>query len=328
MSRSAVIKAIIAAAVVCAAAYGLSQVDWGNALGSAIEFVQAQQRVFHDLMAKDLRAIKDTNSPAATFALITVGFIYGLFHALGPCHDKMVITGYMLANERSLRRGMIITAAAAFLQAFTAMVLVLGLYYLLGFARYQAERIASWLEMGSFVFVALLGLGLIAQSIREIWRQFHPAAHMHDEHCGHEHMPDAQKVARAKNWGELAIITLSIGIRPCSGAILLLVFACILGAVWSGIAATLAMALGSAIMTAVLALAAVQSKNLALRFFKFSEKDLALTHAALGILGGIIILLMGGFFLLASWQEIGASPNAATITTYDHPLMGMHPAQR
>jgi ABC-type nickel/cobalt efflux system permease component RcnA len=252
-------------------------------------------------------------------ALVAVGFVYGVFHALGPCHDKMVITGYMLANKRSIRRGMTINVLASLLQAVTAMVLVLGLFYLLGFARAQAEHIASLMEAGSFVFVAFLGAAQIIRSTREMMH----AGHVHNEHCNHAHMPDAARVEKAQGFRDLTIMTISLGIRPCSGAVLLLVFACILGTIGAGIAATFAMAIGSAFTTAVLALTAVQSKNWALKFFKFSENDLTRTHAVLGIIGGVVIALMGAFFAYATIRaEMPVASETQAITAYHHPLMG------
>ncbi len=308
--------------IAAAAIFALAQLPWPTLLGDAITYINGQQRIFHDQMALHMRAIKETHSLLATLALVAAGFTYGVFHALGPCHDKMVITGYMLANKRSIRRGMIVNALASLLQAVTAMVLVLGLFYLLGFARAAAEHIASLMEMGSFVFVVCLGIRQILQSVRDIIG----ANHVHDEHCGHAHMADAAQVEKAKGFRDLAVMTLSLGIRPCSGAVLLLVFACILGTIGAGIAATFAMAIGSAVMTAVLALMAVQSKNWALKFFKFSERDLTLTHAVLGIAGGAIIAIMGAFFAYAAIRaEMPVATETQPITAYHHPLMGGAP---
>jgi ABC-type nickel/cobalt efflux system permease component RcnA len=58
---------------------------------------------------------------------------------------------------------------------------------------------------------------------------------------------------------------LTVGIRPCSGAILVLVFALAQGMFWAGIAATFAMGLGTAITVATIATIAVSAKGLARR---------------------------------------------------------------
>ena len=60
-------------------------------------------------------------------------------------------------------------------------------------------------------------------------------------------------------------VVFSVGIRPCTGAILVLVFAVTQGVFWAGVGATFAMALGTAITVAVLATLALGSRELALK---------------------------------------------------------------
>ncbi|KJC33837.1 nickel transporter [Bradyrhizobium sp. LTSP885] len=89
--------------------------------------------------------------------------------------------------------------------------------------------------------------------------------HVHDEHCGHSHGPTPAELAGPGGWqrGLGAIVT--VGIRPCSGAILVLVFALAQGLFWAGIAATFAMGLGTAITVAAIAIAAVSARGVAER---------------------------------------------------------------
>jgi ABC-type nickel/cobalt efflux system permease component RcnA len=89
--------------------------------------------------------------------------------------------------------------------------------------------------------------------------------HVHDEHCGHFHAPDASTLGEGFRWGTALATVITAGSRPCSGAILVLVFALAQGIFWAGVGATLAMSLGTAITTGALAAMAVFAKSLALR---------------------------------------------------------------
>ena len=87
---------------------------------------------------------------------------------------------------------------------------------------------------------------------------------MHDEHCGHSHGPEPSEL-KGKGWlkrGLTAVI--AVGLRPCSGAILVLVFALSQGIFAIGVAATFAMAFGTAITVTAIALLAVWGKGIAI----------------------------------------------------------------
>ncbi|WP_420968767.1 nickel/cobalt transporter [Bradyrhizobium sp. B120] len=93
----------------------------------------------------------------------------------------------------------------------------------------------------------------------------HDAEHVHDEHCGHSHGPTPAELAGPGGWRRGLGAILTVGIRPCSGAILVLVFALAQGLFWAGIAATFVMGLGTAITVAAIALVAVSARGVAER---------------------------------------------------------------
>ena len=290
----------------------------------AFDLFQSLQRQFHDRLADTMHAIHDTGSPLAILALIAAGFFYGIFHAIGPGHGKVVVTSYLLASERSLRQGLVIVALSSLLQALVAIGVVLTLFWALGLARAQAEQAALILEAVSFALIALVGFNLIVRGIREVRglrHTHHHHDHAHDDHCGcgHAHMPTPAELRNTHGVWQQAGLILSIGIRPCSGAIILLLFACLIGVVGAGIVATLAMAVGTALTTGALAIAAVRSKRWVLKVTQASERALAMTHAALALGGGMLILLLGLLFCVSDAQ-LALQP-AATVTP---PYMRSH----
>ena len=88
------------------------------------------------------------------------------------------------------------------------------------------------------------------------------------------------------------------GLRPCSGAILVLVFALAQGIFAAGVAATLAMSLGTAITTSALACFAVLAGGLAVRLSGRDSARGELVLRGLETCAGVLILLLGtGLFL-------------------------------
>jgi nickel/cobalt exporter len=193
-------------------------------------------------------------------------------------------------------------------------------------------KINAWsnqLESASYAMIALLGLWLLSTQSVRLWRRWRGAAsshsnvadhahhdhhhgrghdHHHDHHHGHSHAPgeacdhmvDPTALAGPFSWRKVAAVVFSVGIRPCTGAILVLVFALTQGVFWAGVAATFAMALGTAITVAALATLALGSRELALKLGGRGGAfaDAVWTICALG--GSLLILLVGATLFAAS----------------------------
>jgi ABC-type nickel/cobalt efflux system permease component RcnA len=258
----------------------------------------------------------------AGFILVAVSFLYGVFHAAGPGHGKAVISSYVLANGATVRRGITLSFLAAIVQAITAIAIVSVLAIFLNAAGIQIRNVAQRFETASGLLIALTGLWLLALYLRRrvspapaafVQAEAHPHGHDHGGHahdhahhhdeacgCGHSHMPDPDAIG--KNWSlsNAAAIVFAIGIRPCTGAILVLVFALTQGLFWAGVGATFAMAIGTAITVSTLAVLAVGSRDLALRFAGNRWATGIYDVAAIG--GSLLVMLLGaGLF----WSSLG-----------------------
>src|SRR5258707_8023192 len=121
----------------------------------------------------------------------------------------------------------------------------------------------------------------------------HDHGHVHDEHCGHSHGPDPSELAGPGGWRRGFGAILAVGVRPCSGAILVLVFALAQGLFWAGIAATFVMGLGTAITVAAIAVIAVSAKDLARRLSGGTEGGGALVMRGLEFGAAGLVLLFG-----------------------------------
>lgn len=259
------------------------------------------RRIQRDLqirLADTVAAIKSQSSPCALLVLIGLSFLYGVFHAAGPGHGKVVISAYLVASEETLRRGVILAALAAFLQAIAAIALVGILALVLGGTNLAtAERVGT-LEAVSYGIVALLGLWMLWRAFREAWAHRAGASAGGHHHHDHGH-GEIAKVAGA-GWREGALVVLAVGVRPCSGAVIVLLFALAQGLLFSGVLAALAMSVGTAITVSVLAAASVALRRGALTMAAASSRWQSYAANTLAFVGAGAVTLFGVTFFAAA----------------------------
>jgi ABC-type nickel/cobalt efflux system permease component RcnA len=277
-------------------------------------FVLDMQQTFKDKIVQSVKALKTGETFSGSFLLVAVSFLYGVFHAAGPGHGKAVISSYVLANGATVRRGIILSFLAAIVQAISAIAVISVFAIMLKAAGIQINQMVQRFETASGVLIALTGLMLLTVYLRgrlfpapahDHAGHHHDHDHHHHEHgedcgCGHAHMPDPRDLSRNWSLRHAAAIVFAIGIRPCTGAILVLAFALTQGLFWAGVGATFAMALGTAITVSILAVAAVGSRDLALRFAGSRWTAGIYDIAAVG--GSLLVVVMGAALF---WSSLG-----------------------
>ena len=102
------------------------------------------------------------------------------------------------------------------------------------------------------------------------------------------------------------IIIVSIGIRPCTGAIMVLLFANMVGIYWLGVTSAFVMAIGTAITTSTIALLTISGKKLINRYLNREEHKLSISNLSLQFLGGVFLILLG--VVLFNTPSYGISP--------------------
>jgi len=254
------------------------------------------QRDLQTRLADSVSAIKAQTSPWPLLVLIGLSFAYGVFHAAGPGHGKIVISAYLVASEENLRRGVLLAALAALVQALAAIALVGVLALVLGATNLATADRVGTLEAVSYGIVALLGLWMLWRAVREAWAHRAGAgAHHHHDH-GHG---EIARVA-GSGWREGALVVLAVGVRPCSGAVIVLLFALAQGLLVSGILAALAMSVGTAITVSVLAVASVAIRRGALTLAAASSRWQAYAANTLAFAGAGVVTLFGVTFFAAA----------------------------
>jgi nickel/cobalt transporter (NicO) family protein len=305
-------------------------------LGGIFAWVALYQAEFYRALTDALTNVKDSGH--AFILLAGLSFLYGIFHAVGPGHGKAVITSYLLASHQTVKRGIVISLAAALMQGFTAIAIVLIAAVLLRATAIGMTRATDWFEIASYALIAAVGAWLL-------WikaaggHHHHPHAHAHADHhhhgdpshhdtqignaksphqacqadhnhsdeahdCGHSHAPDPRLLVQPLTLSRAWAATLAVGIRPCSGAIIVLVFALSQNLLLVGIGSVLVMALGTFLTVSALAALAVFAKDVALRF---AGLELSATRRITRILeiGGALAVLLLGVTLLGGALEGG-----------------------
>jgi nickel/cobalt transporter (NicO) family protein len=126
------------------------------------------------------------------------------------------------------------------------------------------------------------------------------APHVHDANCGHVHMPEPAQLEGPWSWTKALGLALTVGIRPCTGAILVLLFALSQGLLWAGVFATFMMSLGTAITVSVLAAMAVGSRDLAARYMGADHGWAGSLQMAVGVLAAALVVVLGAVGFVGS----------------------------
>jgi len=260
-----------------------------------------KQQVFYRAMSGALRNIKTDAPLAAAWTLMLLSFGYGVFHAAGPGHGKAVISAWLLATENELRRGVLIAFLSALIQAMTAILIVSILLLAVASVGAAARDVAGVLESASYGLIGLMGLYLVWTAFRP--HGHHDHGHGHDHH-DHAHVPEAKQMKGAWSLTRAFSLAFAVGIRPCTGAILVLIFANAAGLYWAGITSTFAMAAGTFLTVSAIAAIAVYSKKFAMRLARQDDRWLYWLAFALRLGGGAAIAGLGAILFLGS---LGAS---------------------
>ena len=272
-------------------------------------WVREQQQAYYGSMSGTLRQIKSSSPYAAAWTLMFLSFGYGIFHAAGPGHGKTVISAWLLATENELKRGVVIAFLSSIIQALVAILLVSALLLLVASAGSAARDVAGFLESASYAMIGAMGLYLIWTALRPKPHHHdhahhdhahHHHDHVHDEHCGHAHVAEAKQVRGEWSLTKAFSLAFAVGIRPCTGAILVLILANALGIYWAGVASTLVMGIGTFLTVSAIAAIAVYSRKLALRLASADGRALGWLAFALRLGGGVVIAGLGTLLFLGS----------------------------
>jgi len=335
--------------------------------GGLMNWVNVQQQGFYRSLTGSLKAMREDGGKP--WILVGLSFAYGVFHAAGPGHGKAVISSYMLANEVTLRRGIVLSFVSAFLQALTAIAVMTVVFLVLRGTAVSMTDATWFLEIASYGLITLFGAWLLWKKAgpavaglfgrnpvhslsaahahshshghdahshahadagshgpahghhaehghhhhhhhHHAAAHAHASAHAHEGHahgagefcetCGHSHAPDPTMISGDRfDWRTAWSAVAAVGLRPCTGALIVLSFAFLNGLWAGGVLSVFAMAVGTAITVSLLATLAVTAKNWAVAVAGDGRAGNRI-HASIEIFGAALVFLLGLALLGAS----------------------------
>jgi nickel/cobalt transporter (NicO) family protein len=304
----------------------------------------AKQAQFYRQFSGLIRSAKADGR--AVWSLFGVSFLYGVFHAAGPGHGKAVISSYLVANEETWIRGVVLSLASALLQAAVAVAVVGVAAALLNVSSSTMNGAVNVIESASYALIILVGARLLWVKGRSfiigLRTTHHPVSevgaavtldhddharghglHSHDDHtqqqcqnhhhsadhghdhshakdrsaCGHAHAPEPSELGGADGWKRGLTAIVAIGLRPCSGAILVLVFALAQGLFWVGAGSAFVMGLGTFATVATVATITVLARDAAGRLASARPGYGALAMRGVEAAAAALITAFGVFLL-------------------------------
>lgn len=326
---------VVGLVVVGALLVAWMQPGWWAALQG---WVRLEQHSLQSELGEATRANLDA-SPATVWALISLSFVYGVLHAVGPGHGKAVIATYAATTRATARKVARLSFLASLAQALMAIALIYGGLAVFSLSARWATRTAETvLEPASYAAIAALGLYLVWRGWA-VWREAahhhqhgehehehdgdhghhrdhghrqhedHAHRHAHHHHddaaCehGHSHGPHPALVEAATDWRAQLGAILAIGVRPCSGALIVLAISWAVGVVWTGAAAAIAMGIGTGATVAVLSLLAVGARELALRLTVLDTERAGRVAGLTAMAGGTLIATFALLMLKAALEQ-------------------------
>ncbi len=302
---------------------------FGGPLGPLFVRVAYYQSIFYRGLTSALSDIKANGW--AVWLLLGLSFAYGVFHAAGPGHGKAVISAYMVSSGETAKRGIALSFMAAFVQALSAVVIVGIAAVIFHVTAVTMTKATDWFETLSYALVAVVGGWLLWSKTfggghhhhhhhvgvpgdghdghHHHDHDDHGHAHDHDhdhhhshDHEGHDHghAPARSAATVSEPAGSLLEMLvrawsaiLAVGVRPCSGAIIVLVFALSQGLFLAGVAATFVMALGTGLTVSSMAVLAVSARSVAVRLAGIDSPLTGRIVRVAEILAAAAVLVLG-----------------------------------
>lgn len=300
-------RALLIALTLAIAALALWLWGFGGAADLARWAADGQRQV-QEGMAGYLRRLR-AGEPGALSGLWGLCFAYGFFHAVGPGHGKLLIGGYGLGRRVALAKLSGLAVASSLAQAATAVVLVYAGVWAFELTRAQITDLGDEvLAPLSYVLIFLLGLWLVWRGIRRLLSLQHQMSqhpdHDHSGHgptcasCGHRHAPDLSEAASVHDWRAALALVAAIAIRPCTGALFLLILTWRMGLETAGIIGAFVMGAGTATVSLVVALSAVTFREGLLSQMSQSAASLRAVPVIEIAVGAVIALVTLNLLLL------------------------------
>lgn len=239
-------------------------------------------------MSKLFNDLKEKKSHKALFILLSISFIYGILHALGPGHGKTVIVSYFISRHANIIHGFISGGLIGVLHAFSALIIIATLYFVISASSLtNFENINMIVKIVSALLIIGIGLFFLIQTI---YRRYFP----------NKKNNEYSKEKNNTNIKGLIAIAIAVGIVPCPGAAIILLFSINKNIIMLGILSVILMSIGMALTISVIAVLTIKAKHYALQLTQEKSSFYKGFAFSTKIFGNILIIIFGIILLLSS----------------------------
>ena len=236
-------------------------------------------------LTEQVRRIKEEPSRRALWPLMLACFLYGVVHAAGPGHGKVVVFSYFLSRRSNIRQGILLGNLISLFHAVSGMVIVVVLYFIIRTVYLASfEAISRQVGIISYSLVLLIGLGLLVHTLFTIRRS--PSGAAEDTASG--------GIPQNKSVLPLAV---AVGMVPCPGVVIVMLFALSFNLLAVGLFMSLIMALGMAATISLAGVLTILGKEGLLRGLSRKERAQRILQKSLSILGALLIIAFGAMLL-------------------------------
>ena len=283
-----------AVAQACAYHAAFANLTFGKFVIMLLNYFQASAQA---QMAAAAEGIRTGQHLGPLFVALGFGFGYGALHALGPGHGKLVISSYFLANGGKIREGVWMGTQIALIHVASAIVIVMAAQLVLtslavsGADQYRPVRLVS------YAAIATIGIYMLWTAAKKWIAHRKHKAHAHTHHHANDHAHDHGGCSCALHQTDAngitkrrSLISLMVGVVPCTGAVLVMLFALANDMVFMGVLVVLAISVGMAATMASLGIASVWLRRSVLEKSGANSGVMAINFE---LLGGFLIFGIG-----------------------------------
>ena len=245
------------------------------------------QKKLRTRLSSMMKEVNKTGSFLPLFPLVLIAFVYGIVHAAGPGHGKALAVSYLVSRGRKALDGFYVGSFIAILHGISAICLVLFLKFILNKSIMGPLEDITWItKITSYSFI--LGIGIIL-TIKNLYGWYQNMGVRRDHYSG--------KYA-TRPTGSLST-ALAVGMIPCPGTVLIMLFALSINMIGIGIILAAAQTLGMAFTISVIGTIVVAIKSKTLSTLDYTRRDLADTFEKIvETLAGVMIIVVGVFLLM------------------------------
>lgn len=235
-------------------------------------------------MSDLIRDAQDQKQFKPLIVLLGIAFLYGIIHAAGPGHGKVVAMTYVISYKVKILGGVLFGVCFAFIHALSGAVGVLGLRYII--QRSVSDTLASATtvtQIISFTLITILGLGILFKH-----------RHALSSSPGTDKESETVKVTR-KGIFAWAVV---VGLVPCPAVVMVMLFCLSMEVMMLGLLLATCISIGMATTISIVVITIILGKTGIMS--TVSKNHAARVEGIFGMLSGAAIVAFGTLFLIST----------------------------